>query len=125
MKNPKEVVEEILAAKVQEFRDKFERDDGLIDKYQFDDEGDTITTPDAIVSWLKSALSDALSEVLEAAAGEDECCDYCLIPEHDTTGEDYRGAVPDSCGDTDCVCHAHQSQVLAFRDAIRSKIEEV
>lgn len=33
------------------------------------------------------------------------CCTKCLVPEHDTTGEDYRGAVPDSCRDEECVCH--------------------
>lgn len=34
-----------------------------------------------------------------------QCCQECLIPEHDTTGEDYRGAVPDACSDEGCPCH--------------------
>jgi len=71
--------------------------------------GSANTTPDAIVSWLKSALSDALSEVLEAAAGEEK-----------EDPQPYAGWTDPEHG-----WNAHRAQVLEFRDAIRSKIEEV
>lgn len=48
------------------------------------------------------------------------CCKECLVPEHDTTGEDYRGAVPDSCSDEGCVCHWSENfkkgYLLALKD---------
>lgn len=42
------------------------------------------------------------------------CCEECLIPEHDTTGEDYIGAVPDACRDEDCVCHWSKEYKAAY-----------
>lgn len=42
------------------------------------------------------------------------CCKECLVPEHDTTGEDYRGAVPDACGDEGCVCHWSREYKAAY-----------
>jgi hypothetical protein len=42
------------------------------------------------------------------------CCKACLIPEHDTTGEDYVGAVPDSCGYDGCVCHWSKEYKSAY-----------
>jgi len=35
-----------------------------------------------------------------------ECCDECFSPSHDVPTEFGERAVPDSCKDEDCICHA-------------------
>lgn len=37
--------------------------------------------------------------------GDKNCCAECYVPEHDSEGEDYRGALPESCTDEGCQCH--------------------
>ena len=53
----KEVRDEKIARIVKEFREKFERDDGLIDKYYDDD-----SMPDASAKWLTQTLTTLLNE---------------------------------------------------------------
>lgn len=46
------------------------------------------------------------------------CCPECLVPEHDSTGEDYRGAIPDFCRDEGCVCHWSSEYKTAYLAAL-------
>jgi hypothetical protein len=51
---------------------------------------------------------------------KNDCCKDCLIPEHDTTGEDYKGAVPDACRDEGCDCHMSASNPKLSESALRA-----
>jgi hypothetical protein len=57
---------DLIAAAQKEFDKKFVRDDALMDKYQYDDEG-PISTADSVKIFISNSITTAVEETLEEA----------------------------------------------------------